>query len=92
MIHFSLVELIVVIAIMAVMTSVLAPALLKYVEESRAQKDNSAMNEVTHAIKLALANEDVYDECLAFTFKDNYSAYAERQLNHIRRAIKSRQK
>ena len=50
------------------------------------------MNEVTHAIKLALANEDVYDECLAYTFKDNYSAYAERQLNHIRRAIKSRQK
>ena len=92
MIHFSLVELIVVIAIMAVMTSVLAPALLKYVEESRAQKDNSAMNEVTHAIKLALANEDVYDECLAYTFKDNYSAYAERQLNHIRRAIKSCQK
>ena len=73
---FSLVELIVVIAIMAVMTSVLAPALLKYVEESRAQKDNSAMNEVTHAIKLALANEDVYDECLAYTFKENYSTYA----------------
>lgn len=74
---FSLVELIVVIAIMAVMTSVLAPALLKYVEESRAQKDNSAMNEVRNAIQLALANQDVYDECLAYTFKDNYSAYAD---------------
>ena len=74
---FSLVELIVVIAIMAVMTSVLAPSLLGYVEQSRMAKDNSAMGEVTNAIKLALADQDVYDECLKYNINDNYSCYAD---------------
>lgn len=74
---FSLVELIVVIAIMAVMTSVLAPSLLGYVEQSRMSKDNSAMGEVNNAIKLALANQDVYDECLAYNVSNNFSCYAD---------------
>ena len=74
---FSLVELIVVIAIMAVMTSVLAPSLLGYVEQSRMAKDNSAMGEVNNAIKLALANQDVYDECLAYNVTNNFSCYAD---------------
>ena len=74
---FSLVELIVVIAIMAVMTSVLAPSLLGYVEQSRMAKDNSAMGEVTNAIKLALADQDVYDECLKYNVSKNYSCYAD---------------
>lgn len=72
---FSLVELIVVIAIMAVLVAVLAPSLLQYVERSRAQKDDSAMGEVTNAIMLALADQDVYDEVLAYTVKGNYSCY-----------------
>lgn len=74
---FSLVELIVVIAIMAVMTSVLAPSLLGYVEKSRMQKDDSAMGEVANAIKLALADQDVYDECLIYNQKANVSCYAD---------------
>ena len=74
---FSLVELIVVIAIMAVMAAVLAPSLLGYVERSRAQKDDSAMGELTNSIKLALADQDVFDECLAYTVKDNYSCYVD---------------
>lgn len=74
---FSLVELIVVIAIMAVLTSVLAPSLLGYVEKSRMQKDDSAMGEVTNAIKLALADQDVYDECLTYSIKGNKSCYVD---------------
>lgn len=74
---FSLVELIVVIAIMAVMTSVLAPSLLGYVEKSRMQKDDSAMGEVSNAIKLALADQSVYDECLKYNVQANYSCYAD---------------
>ena len=74
---FSLVELIVVIAIMAVMAAVLAPSLLGYVERSRAQKDDSAMGELTNSIKLALADQDVFDECLAYTAKANYSCYVD---------------
>ena len=74
---FSLVELIVVIAIMAVMTSVLAPTLIGYVEKSRMQKDDSAMGEITNAIKLALVDQDVYDECLVYNVKENYSCYVD---------------
>lgn len=58
---FSLVELIVVVAIMAVLVGVLAPAYLRYVEKSRMQKDDSAVAEVVEAVKIALAEEDVYD-------------------------------
>ena len=57
---FSLVELIVVIAIMAVLVGVLAPAYLRYVEKSRVSTDNSALAEVASAIKTAVAEEDVY--------------------------------
>jgi type IV pilus assembly protein PilA len=72
---FSLVELIVVIAIMAVMVAVLAPSLLQYVERSRAQKDDSAMGEVTNAIQLALSDQDIYDEVLYYTSYNNVSCY-----------------
>ena len=62
---FSLVELIVVVAIMAVLVGVLAPAYLKYVENSRQQKDISAVGEVVNAIKIAAADEDVAQEITA---------------------------
>ena len=62
---FSLVELIVVVAIMAVLVAVLAPSLLAYVERTRAQKDTSAMDELTNAVLLAMSDMDVYDELLA---------------------------
>jgi type IV pilus assembly protein PilA len=57
---FSLVELIIVIAIMAVLVGVLAPQYLKYVESSRKQKDESAVGEVLNAVKIACSVEDVY--------------------------------
>ena len=56
---FSLVELIVVIAIMAVLMVVLAPAMLRYVEKTREQKDDSAVSEARNAVELALAQEDI---------------------------------
>lgn len=59
---FSLVELIIVIAIMAVLMVVLAPQLLRYVESSRLQRDNSAVAEMANAIEIACANENVISE------------------------------
>lgn len=56
---FSLVELIVVIAIMAVLIGVLAPQFLRYVEKSRLQKDNSAISEIANAMKVAMADETI---------------------------------
>lgn len=46
---FSLVELIVVIAIMAVLVGVLAPAYLKYVEKSRKSTDVDAISEIMNS-------------------------------------------
>ena len=59
---FSLVELIVVIAIMAVLMVVLAPAMLRYVEKSRVQKDKSAVAEVINAVNLAASEEAIADK------------------------------
>lgn len=59
---FSLVELIVVIAIMAVLVGVLAPAYLRYVDKTRLQKDISAIGEVIEAIKVASAEEEIAEE------------------------------
>ena len=56
---FSLVELIIVVAIMAILIGVLAPQYLRYVEKSRLQKDNSAMGEIANVLKAASAEEEV---------------------------------
>ena len=50
---FSLVELIIVIAIMAVLVGVLAPAYLRYVEKSRKSADVQAIDAVMRAMEMA---------------------------------------
>lgn len=75
---FSLVELIVTIAIMAVMLGVLAPALLQYTEKSRAAKDTSAMGEVVNAVQLAMSNQGCYDEVVKYSTKNNVSCYIDK--------------
>ena len=74
---FSLIEMVVVVAILAVMILVLAPKLLSYNERSRAEKDNSSMDEVVNAIQLALADQEIYDEVLRFSTVDNVSCYVD---------------
>lgn len=56
---FSLVELIVVVAIMAVLLVVLTPQYLRYVERTRLQKDNTAISDIVEAVKLGLADETI---------------------------------
>ena len=70
---FSLVELIVVIAIMAILVGVLAPAYLKYVEKSRKSKDIDAISEMLSAAdKIAVDNDDVVEND-TFTIAGNGS-------------------
>lgn len=59
---FSLVELIIVIAIMAILMGALAPALMKYLEKSRVSNDGQTAKSIANAVEAALAIEEVNNE------------------------------
>lgn len=59
---FSLVELIIVIAIMAILAGALAPALIKYIAKSRRSTDVSNAQTIATAVTNALSIEKAYDE------------------------------
>lgn len=56
---FSLVELIIVIAIMAVLVGVLAPQFIKYVEQSRRSRDISTAQEIREAVLADIADNSI---------------------------------
>ena len=56
---FSLVELIIVIAIMAILVGVMAPQLIKYIEKTNVSADVQLCDSVQTAITLALTDPDV---------------------------------
>lgn len=66
---FSLVELIVVIAIMAVLVGVLAPQLIKYVEKSRESTDIQNCDTVVTAFRTYAAENDLKDNLTVTLFK-----------------------
>lgn len=59
---FSLVELIIVIAIMAILIGIIALAVLPYLERSRVSKDKQTVDTVYGAFQTALAEEEVVNE------------------------------
>ena len=59
---FSLVELIIVIAIMAILIGVLAPQYIKYVEKSRISADKDTIDSLTKAVQTACTDDDYYDD------------------------------
>ena len=58
---FSLVELIVVIAIMAVLVGILAPQFIKYVDKSRASTDMQNLQEIKAAVETYFADTESSD-------------------------------
>jgi len=70
---FSLVELIVVIAIMAVLVGVLAPAYLKYVEKSRKSTDISAVSDIMDSAKTVATDVEYDDVDTGAAFYINYA-------------------
>ena len=56
---FSLVELIIVIAIMAVLVGVLAPTYLQYVEKSKKSNDVSTVDSIVNAIEICAIDPEV---------------------------------
>lgn len=93
---FSLVELIIVVAIMAILVGLLAPQYLKYVEKSRKSADASNLDEMVRAIQVYAADaeqtlpEDTYTITIGKTKttvaaksdkKENNEKVAKRALN-----------
>lgn len=63
---FSMVELIIVIAIMAILAGALAPALIKYINKSRISTDIQTGNTIATAVQTALSNETGYDSAASY--------------------------
>lgn len=73
---FTLIELIVVIAIIGVLAAILVPAMLGWVKKSKITAANSAAAEVVKSMNAILADETQYDSFAALTdgeygFKSN---------------------
>ncbi|MBO6115087.1 MAG: type II secretion system protein [Lachnospiraceae bacterium] len=57
---FSLVELIIVIAIMAILAGAIAPALIRYIDKSRKSNDVTSGKAIKTAIESAMTDEDIF--------------------------------
>ena len=64
---FSLIELIIVIAIMAIIVAVLAPQFLRYIERSKQGKDADAAGVIQRAITVAMIDTSIPDRPDTFT-------------------------
>ena len=79
---FSLVELIIVIAIMAVLIGVLAPQYLKYVEKSRVSSDLDNIDKVVSAIEMYASDPaNTVDPVGTVTFTKGAAASATSAVN-----------
>ncbi len=64
---FSLVELIIVIAIMAILIGVLAPQYLKFVERSRKSTDKQNVDEIVRAVEIYAADPEASPQIVTDT-------------------------
>lgn len=70
---FSLVELIIVIAIMGILVGVLAPIMIKYVERANIASDQQLLDSVYQAVLYAAADPDINNDPGSKTLIDNMS-------------------
>lgn len=63
---FSLIELVIVVAIMAVLIAVLAPQFIRYIEKSKIGKDMEVAAVVQKAINVAMVDPSIEDKPVSF--------------------------
>lgn len=68
---FSLVELIIVIAIMGILIGALAPIMIKYVERANVASDQQLLDSVYQAVMYAVADPDITNDPTARTIINN---------------------
>ena len=74
---FTLIEIIVAITIMAIFTAVLAPSLIKYMEDSRAASDESMGKSLVDAVHNAMGDPAVFDEVYHYAVSNNFITYSD---------------
>ncbi|MBQ8627094.1 MAG: prepilin-type N-terminal cleavage/methylation domain-containing protein [Agathobacter sp.] len=74
---FSFIEILVVVAMMAIITVILVPSLTNYVESGKADKDTARMEELVEIIEIALADEEVYKDMVKYAAYGNASCYVD---------------
>lgn len=85
---FSLVELIIVIAIMAILAGALAPQFIKYIDKSRKAADIQTAQTIASAVNVALANQNAYDDARETTLAAIYSETTETTPTNFQKEIK----
>lgn len=70
---FSLVELIIVIAIMAILSAVIVPALIRYINKARRGDDISAADSIGTMFQAAITEDEFLYECMGLYAGDTYS-------------------
>ena len=78
---FTLVELIIVVAIIAILVGILAPQYIKYVEKSRKSTDVSNIERFVEAVKVASADVDFNLPAATYTITINDSTSAQNKIN-----------
>lgn len=63
---FSLIELIIAIAILVILTGFLAPNIIRYIEKSRVAKDMQTLDTVYEAVQIALTEENLKVETTTY--------------------------
>lgn len=84
---FSLVELIVVIAIMAVLIGVLAPTLIRNVEKSRESTDLQNLDSIRTSVSTALSQESVAQYAPAAATVITYSSLSTTSGTNFEKAL-----
>lgn len=80
---FSLVELIIVIAIMAILIGVMAPQLLRYVERTRVSSDTQLADSVRTAVRTAMMDPVVLNDAASTTAIANFNNTATSQTTAV---------
>ncbi len=71
---FSLVELIIVIAIMAILVGVMAPQLIKYIEKTNVSSDTQLCDTVKTAVTTAVMDPEVLNQATSVTKINTWSS------------------
>ena len=74
---FTLIEVVVAVAILVVLAAVLIPTLIPYVEDTRKAKDMKLAEEMVEVARFAVSKVDIFDEVYHYAITNNYITYSD---------------